>query len=197
MDAACHCVHPKKTLTPWNLWSIVSGLVRVFLLSRVYPLTTWSIECMNKGSLSEPHTATPLILKPVQPILHEMPPEQTLICYWNVLDLCRICLWMFVGIYHSPGMGFSDRLPPFAPCDHRSFHQICSSPASSPNLLGKMKSVYRKLINGLDPTTVAYSLFQSSMKCLTTNMKWSPKHLNCQMQTNAGWGFNHTCKNVQ
>jgi hypothetical protein len=23
----------------------------------------------------------------------------TLICYWNVLDLCTICLWMFVSIY--------------------------------------------------------------------------------------------------
>ena len=86
-------------------------------------------------------------------------------------SICTICWWMFVGIYYSPGMGFSDRLPPFAPCDHSSFHQICSSPASSPNLLGKMKSVYKNLINGLDPTTVAYSLFQSSMKCLTTDMK--------------------------
>ena len=95
----CHCVHPTKTLKPLNLWSIVSGLVRVFLLSRVYPLTTWNIECINEGSLSEPHTATPLILKPFQPILHAMPPEQTLICYWNVLDLCTICLWMFVSIY--------------------------------------------------------------------------------------------------
>lgn len=115
----------KKTLTPSNLWSIVSSLAQVFLYTMSKSLSAYNLEhWMHEWGLTFSVTHSHIIsflFKDLPANITWNATRTNLIGSWNVLDLCTTCLRVFIVRQGWDSLTGCLALP--APCDRSSFHQ--------------------------------------------------------------------------
>ena len=111
----------KKTLTPSNLWSIVSSLAQVFLYTMSKSLSAYNLDEWGLTfSVTHSHIIS-FLFKALPANITWNATRTNLIGSWNVLDLCTICLRVFIVLQGWDSLTGCLALP--APCDRSSFHQ--------------------------------------------------------------------------